>query len=349
MGYEGTDGRRLLAVEEGEIFLFEPRDGVTGLVCDYDVEGDRTCGRRGGRRGYGRNIEGLLGEGVCRCTEHKNQREKTPLFQHASLQSAQPRSLCQTQSRVGGVGNLRLLRAILRRRGIRATLPRLRGLCRRSGGSLRLCRSTLRLSRRLLGSGRLRSRFRPIGCAGSGLCCGFLCAAGWRRGAWRGCGFSFVIGRARGAMRCFARRRRQLLGGEGDLIHDGGIVAELEVQLASFRMRDREHIAGKSIGNRDGMSELRIAGDGIDEEEIGAAEAAFLIFANGALEIVQLRETNEGRQGLPVAGCAVVDDTEFQRAESGAAEGFCRIEGTERDLSVFEGHAAVVEAEGGGK
>src|ERR1700728_1279158 len=96
------------------------------------------------------------------------------------------------------------------------------------------------------------------------------------------------------------------------------------------------------------MSELRIAGDGIDQEKIGAAEAAFLIFACWALEVVQFGQTDEGGQSLPVAGGAVIDDAELERTEGGAAKGFRGIEGSEGDFCVLEGHAAVVEAEGGG-
>jgi hypothetical protein len=59
----------------------------------------------------------------------------------------------------------------------------------------------------------------------------------------------------------FARWRRQLFSGQRHLIDHGRIVAEFEVQLAAFRMGNGQHVAGKTIGDFDGVSESCIAGD----------------------------------------------------------------------------------------
>jgi hypothetical protein len=108
-------------------------------------------------------------------------------------------------------------------------------------------------------------------------------------------------------MERFARWRRQLFGRQRYLIDHGRVVAQLEVQLSALGVRDGQHVAGETIGHFYGMGEGRITGDGIDEEEIGSAEAAFLIRARGALEIVQLRQAHQRGERLPVSGRAVVD------------------------------------------
>jgi hypothetical protein len=105
----------------------------------------------------------------------------------------------------------------------------------------------------------------------------------------------------------FAWWRRQLLGRQRHLIDHGWIVAQLQVQLPAFRVRDGQHVTGKAVGHFYGMGEGCITGDRIDQEKIRPAEAAFLIRARGALEIVQLRQAYERSERLPVSGRAVVD------------------------------------------
>jgi hypothetical protein len=61
-------------------------------------------------------------------------------------------------------------------------------------------------------------------------------------------------------MRHLAGGRGKLLCRQGDLIDDGGIVTELEVELAALRMGNREHVAGEAVGDFDRVGELRIAG-----------------------------------------------------------------------------------------
>ncbi len=143
-----------------------------------------------------------------------------------------------------------------------------------------------------------------------------------------------------------ARWRRELFRCQRHLVYNRGIVAQLEVKLATFGMGHGQYVPRKSIGHFNGVFELRVAGDGIHQEEIRAAQPALLIRSRWALQIVQLRQTDEGGQRLPIARRTVIDHAKLQRPEGRPTECLRRIQRGQCYFGVLQRHAAVVETQG---
>ena len=85
---------------------------------------------------------------------------------------------------------------------------------------------------------------------------------------------------------------------------------EFDVELPVDGMRNRQCVAGKSLGNLRRVVEVRIVCNRIDQKEIRACEIARLVGCVWALEIIEDRQANQRGKRLPVASNALLDDAE---------------------------------------
>ncbi len=91
-------------------------------------------------------------------------------------------------------------------------------------------------------------------------------------------------------------------GGEGGGVDGGGIVAEFDEEGAGGGgVGDREDGAGEAVGDGVGVGEGGVGADGLQEEEVGADEAAGGCEIGGALEVAEGGEADEGAEGEPIA------------------------------------------------
>ncbi len=91
------------------------------------------------------------------------------------------------------------------------------------------------------------------------------------------------------------------------------------------------------------MRKLRIVGHRIHQEKVGTGELAGELRSRRALQIPQHRQTDQGRQRLPVSRHTTCDHTELQRPERRGAEHLRRIESCHGHLRILEGNATVGE------
>ena len=83
--------------------------------------------------------------------------------------------------------------------------------------------------------------------------------------------------------------RRGNIGG----VDRTGVVAEVEEDGCGGWVGQRECAARETVGNRDGVCERWIDGDGLNEKEIGAGEGAGLCGVRWALQLSDLGEPDE--------------------------------------------------------
>ncbi len=128
-----------------------------------------------------------------------------------------------------------------------------------------------------------------------------------------------------------------MLGRQRRDIHDGRIVAQSDVQPLLAGSRDGQCATRETRGHVDRLLELRIAGDGIDQEQVGAGELTHLLGRLGAL---QMPATPADRTSV-ASGCQspalpLMNDAKLQRTEGGETEGLRWIEGGHRHLGIGE-------------
>src|SRR5581483_2714670 len=143
----------------------------------------------------------------------------------------------------------------------------------------------------------------------------------------------------------FLRRRCHLPCIDRCEIDDTRVIAQLHEELPVLRMRHRQCVPRETVRNLYGMSEVRLSGDRVDQVETAARELACQLRRRRTHELAQLRQTDQGRERLPVAGHAAVHHAKLQRTECRGAERPGRIEGHDRNGAVLERDAAICEAE----
>jgi hypothetical protein len=82
----------------------------------------------------------------------------------------------------------------------------------------------------------------------------------------------------------------------------GGVVAQLEEEGCGVEVGDGERGGGVAVGDGDRVGEGRIAGDGLQQEEIAAGDDAGLSGVCGALQLRERGQADEGGERQPVAG-----------------------------------------------
>src|SRR5579864_5574472 len=83
---------------------------------------------------------------------------------------------------------------------------------------------------------------------------------------------------------------------EGYCIDRGGVVTEFDVEHLSFWRRDGEGVFHETFGNRDGVCEVGIGADGVEEEELVATERALLFCARDAMNRPEHRDSDQAHQ-----------------------------------------------------
>ncbi len=106
-------------------------------------------------------------------------------------------------------------------------------------------------------------------------------------------------------------------------------------------MRHRHRVARKPIRHLHRMCELRIAGDGVHQEQVRPRQLAGQLRRRRALELLQQRQSHQRRQALPVTRHSVDNDPELQRPKCRRAERLRGIQPRDRHFRGLQRNAAI--------
>src|SRR4030088_2221593 len=90
----------------------------------------------------------------------------------------------------------------------------------------------------------------------------------------------------------------------------GRIIAQLHIELPFSWARDRQCPSRKTIRNLHWLSELRIAGYRVEQEQVDAGQFAVHLPGRGTLEALEHRQAYQRGERAPVAGDAVAHHPE---------------------------------------